>query len=276
MPQGNLWPVVMWLHGNGTQGNDGLLPTARGLADYIRRHRSEFPAVAVFPQAPTGGNWIEPDTQAMAMSALNKTLAEFNGDPDRVSLVGYSMGAIGSYRIAARWPERFSALVAIAGHAEVSNRSAQLAAFDRAENPYVNAPDPFAALADRLKPLAIRLYHGDKDATISVDQSRRLFAALKHAGSDVSYTEFAGVDHNDAPDKALFEAGLFEWLLSRKLRETLGAELAAVWTDGSTRDMQVLQSLDAGTLDQAAVKAFEHCGFGLEVALGNPCHSSPP
>ena len=30
------WPVVIWLHGNGTQGSDGLLPTARGVGDYIR------------------------------------------------------------------------------------------------------------------------------------------------------------------------------------------------------------------------------------------------
>ncbi len=206
-----VWPVVMWLHGNGTQGTDGLLPTARGVADYIRRHRDDFPAVAVFPQAAPGANWIEPDTQSMAVSTLEKTLAEFHGDSDRVALVGYSMGAIGAYRIASRSPGRFSALIAIAGHVEVSTRSPQLAEIDRAQHPYVNAPDPFAALAERLKPLAIRLYHGDKDATIDVEQSRRLFAALKKAGADVSYTEFPGVDHNDAPDKALFEPGLFEW-----------------------------------------------------------------
>ena len=209
------WPVVMWLHGNGTQGEDGLLQTARGLAEYIRLRRKEFAAIAVFPQAPPGGNWIEPDTQAIAVTALDKTLAEFKCDPARVSLVSYSMGAVGGYRIASRWPERFSALIAVAGRVEVSTLSERLAQFDRTLHPYVNASDPFAALADRLKPVAIRMYHGDKDATISVEQSRRLFAALKIVGADVTFTELAGVDHNGAPDKALSEPGLFAWLLSQ-------------------------------------------------------------
>src|SRR5262245_40875956 len=31
-----VWPVIVDLHGNGSQGTDGLLPTLRGLADQIR------------------------------------------------------------------------------------------------------------------------------------------------------------------------------------------------------------------------------------------------
>jgi len=215
-----MWPVVMWLHGNGAQGDDGMLHTARGLADHIRLRRKEFPAIAVFPQAPPEGNWIEPDVQAIALGALDRTLSEFKCDPNRVSLVSYSMGAVGAYRIASRWPERFAALVAIAGRVEVSNLSPRLTEFDRALNPYVNARDPFAALADRLKPLAIRIYHGESDATISVDQSRRLFGALQSVNANATYTEFAGGDHNGAPEKALSEPGLFVWLLSQSRRAT--------------------------------------------------------
>jgi predicted peptidase len=210
------WPVVLWMHGNGTQGSDGLLPTNRGLGEYIRVHRNDFEALAVFPQAPLGGNWIAPDTQAVAMATLDRTLAEFSCDRDGVSLIGYSMGAIGAYRIAYRWPERFSALVAIAGRVEVSTLTPELTAFDRALHPFVNASDPFAVLAARLGPLAIRLYHGDRDTVIEVDQSRRFSAALKAVGARATYTEFAGADHNATPVRAFDEQGLIPWLLAQQ------------------------------------------------------------
>jgi hypothetical protein len=35
------WPVVIELHGNGAQGPDGLLPTAQGLAQPLRRDRGD-------------------------------------------------------------------------------------------------------------------------------------------------------------------------------------------------------------------------------------------
>ena len=53
------WPVIVFLHGDGAQGQDGLLPTARGLADAIRFDRPLFPVVAVFPQAEKGKRRVE-------------------------------------------------------------------------------------------------------------------------------------------------------------------------------------------------------------------------
>ena len=58
---GKEWPVVIDLHGNGSQGPDGLLPTAQGLAQLIRLYRSRFPAVVVFPQAEAGKRWLNAD-----------------------------------------------------------------------------------------------------------------------------------------------------------------------------------------------------------------------
>lgn len=207
------WPVVLHLHWNGVQGTDGLLQTTRGLADHIRQRRREFPGVAVLPQARPDGSWTQPEEQAVAMAALDRTISEFSIDPARVSIVGYSMGAIGAYRIAAHWPERFSALVAIAGRVEAIQK---FEAVDRASHPFVNAADPFAALAERLKRIPVRLYHGDQDASVAVQQSRRLSVALKTTGADVQYVEYPGTDHIAAPDKAFGEPGLFQWLLSQR------------------------------------------------------------
>ena len=44
------WPVILFLHGAGEVGTDGLLPTEVGLGSALRRYRARFPALVVFPQ----------------------------------------------------------------------------------------------------------------------------------------------------------------------------------------------------------------------------------
>ena len=46
------WPVILFLHGAGERGDDGLLPTQVGLGAAIRQNAARFPAVIVFPQLP--------------------------------------------------------------------------------------------------------------------------------------------------------------------------------------------------------------------------------
>lgn len=212
-----MWPVVVNLHGNGAQGPDGLLPTARGFADQIRLKRSSFPVIVLFPQAELGKRWLDADMEQLVMTELERTTSEFHGDPARLYLTGFSMGATGSYRIAYRWPDRFAAIVAVAGRVDTANAqtySARDKEADRAANRFVSATDPFAALAERIRHLPMRIYHGDADQTVPVEQSRRLVPALKKAGADVEYREYAGADHVPAADKAYAEPDFMTWLLA--------------------------------------------------------------
>jgi predicted peptidase len=212
------WPVVVNLHGNGAQGPDGLLPTLRGMADEIRLHRSRFPAVVVFPQAETGKRWLDADMQELVIAELDRTIAEFNGDPARVYLTGFSMGATGAYRIAYRWPTRFAAIVAIAGRVETSDvqtYSDREKQADRKANPFVTAADPYVALAEKIADLPIRIFHGDADETVPVEQSRRLVPALKGVRADVRYQEYGGTTHIGAADKAYADQELMVWLLTQ-------------------------------------------------------------
>jgi predicted peptidase len=214
------WPIIVDLHGNGAQGDDGLLPTARGLADQIRLNRSRFPAVVVFPQAATGKRWFEDDMEDLVVAELDRTMAEFGGDPARVYVTGFSMGGTGAYRIAYRWPTRFAALVAVAGRVDTSDAatySDRDKELDRRANPFVSAADPFAALAARIRHLPMRIFHGDADETVPVDQSRRLAAALQAAGAkNVRYDEYAGANHVAAAEKAYGDEALFAWLFAQR------------------------------------------------------------
>ena len=213
-----LWPVIVKLHGNGSQGTDALVPTRGGLADRIRANRAEVPAIVLFPQAAVGKRWLDGDMEELVIAELERTVSEFGGDPARIYLTGFSMGATGAYRIAYRWPTRFAAIVGIAGRVETSDARTYAdrdKEADRQANPFVTAPDPFSALAATIKQIPIRLFHGDNDKTVPVEQSRRLLAALKTAGANVQYVEYPGATHEDASNKAFAEVDLISWLLAQ-------------------------------------------------------------
>jgi len=127
------------------------------------------------------------------------------------------MGGGGSYRIAARWPDRFAAVVVVAGRITAgSNYTAEEIEIDGTTNPAVAAPDPFSAFAAKLGKTPLWIFHGDADAVVPVDDSRKLVAALKEIGAPVRYTELPGADHMDAPAKTYADPELFRWLFAQR------------------------------------------------------------
>src|SRR5688572_28413641 len=83
------WPVILFLHGGGEYGSDGMRQTNIGLATAVRRNPERFPAIIVFPQAKADNTpgWHLKGGKA-AMAALDKSIKEFRGDPSRVYLTG--------------------------------------------------------------------------------------------------------------------------------------------------------------------------------------------
>ena len=193
-----------------------MLQTGTDFAIHIRENRAPFPAIVVFPQAKPGTRWFYPQMQKLVMAELDRTIAEFSVDTTRLYLHGYSMGGTGSYRLAYKFPDRFAAVVIVAGRVEPgANYTPDEIAVDRATNPVVANSDPFSALAAGLRKIPMWIFHGDADPTVPVDQSRRLVAALRSLGAPLRYTELHGADHYTAPPKAYAEADLFRWLLSQ-------------------------------------------------------------
>lgn len=96
VPQGwskdRLGPVILFLHGAGERGEDGLFQTEVGLGRAIRRHPDRFPAVVVFPQCRAGVWWNDPAMESQALAALDAAMREFRGDSARVYFMGISLG----------------------------------------------------------------------------------------------------------------------------------------------------------------------------------------
>ncbi|HJQ67036.1 MAG TPA: PHB depolymerase family esterase, partial [Gemmatimonadales bacterium] len=203
------WPVILFLHGAGERGADGLLQTNVGLAPAIRNDPSRYPAIVVFPQLPPDSQWVGVPAE-MALVALRQTLAEFHADSDRVYLTGLSMGGHGAWYLAYRHPELFAAVIPICGWVPDFPRFA-------GSVPVV-PPDsgaPLAALGRQLKRVPVWIFHGEMDRVVPVVSSREPAAALQAAGGNVRYTELPGLDHNSW-DAAYGSRQFSDWLFAQR------------------------------------------------------------
>jgi predicted peptidase len=211
------WPVILALHGGGEYGSDGMTQTAGGLANAIRRHPERYPAIVVFPHAHADGTpgWQHKSGQA-ALEEVDRALAEFHGDASRVYLTGYSAGGNGAWFLAYHHPTRFAALVVICGF--VSDFTGlQSHVFYPGIVAAAASPDRYTAVARELKDVPVWIFHGDADKNVSVEESRRMAAALKAVGGTVRYTELPGVDHR-AWDPAYADPDMATWLFEQRRR----------------------------------------------------------
>jgi predicted peptidase len=208
------WPVILFLHGAGERGSDGLRQTDVGIGHAIRLDASRVPFIVVLPQCSKDKIWGDPDMQAQALAALDASIKEFHGDRKHVYLTGLSMGGFGTWELAARNPGRFAALVPICSGVQPNKEWPQLRV-TLIDDPKI--ADPFAEVARRIGKTPVWMFHGDSDPSVPVEQSRHMAEALKAAGADFKYTEYPGVDHNSW-DKAYAEPELVPWLLAHTLR----------------------------------------------------------
>lgn len=183
-------PVILFLHGSGERGTDGLKQSQVGLGGAVRMHPERYHALVVMPQCAPNARW-DGEMVDFALQALNDVVKEYHGDKDRLYLTGLSLGGYGSWNIAAQHPDMFAAVVPVCGGGKPEN-------------------------AAKLKNLPIWVFHGAADPTVPVVRSQEMVEALKAAGSTlVKYTEYPGVGHNSW-DNAYNEAELPVWLFAQK------------------------------------------------------------
>ena len=201
------WPFILFLHGSGERGSEGMDETQIGLPQAIRLHPERWPFVVVMPQVPFNHHhWTDPDMMAMAMAALEAEIREFHGDRDRVYLTGLSLGGYGAWEIAKAYPHHFAALVPVCGGVFWSYEP------DRWRE--VNTlPAEYARAIGRTPTW---IFHGSDDPVVSPRQSLLMFEALKSSGGDVRFWEYAGIRHN-VWDRAYAEPDLPHWLLAQRL-----------------------------------------------------------
>ena len=223
---GKKWPVILFLHGAGERGEDGMVQTEVGIGRAIRLDRSRFPAIVVMPQCRKDIWWPQSPMDDVAIKSLEEATKEFHGDTQHTYLTGLSMGGYGTWYLAGKYPGRFAAIVPICG------------GILRPEQARAQSPDDKSPYTEAAKKIGnhtpVWIFHGGADDTVPVTESQRMAEAMKTlmgqetlyagphaitsgiASAEVFYTEYAGVGHNSW-DKAYAERDLIPWLLSKSL-----------------------------------------------------------
>jgi poly(3-hydroxybutyrate) depolymerase/prenyltransferase beta subunit len=179
------YPVVVFLHGSGERGDDGVKQAQVGLGPAILNNPERFPLIAVFPQARK--TWAaDSDDAKAALDTLDEVIKTHKVDPKKVMITGLSMGGRGTWEIASAHPDRFSAAVTICGQGN---------------------KDSAAVLAK----LPLWAIVGDADRDQTVLNARTMVEAITAAGGKPKYTEYRAVGHNSW-DRAYNDAGIMEWM----------------------------------------------------------------
>ena len=182
------FPVILFLHGSGERGEDGIVPAQVGIGPAIQDRPGGVPALVVFPQAKRTWSADSPDSKA-ALAALDDVMANYKADAQRVILTGLSMGGSGSWSLATAQPERFVAVVPICGRGRPED-------------------------AAELKSLPVWSFCGDADRDQTVLGLRTMTEALSSQGASARLTEYRGVGHNSW-DRAYNDHELIDWMLAQ-------------------------------------------------------------
>ena len=185
------WPMVLFLHGSGERGSEGLDETQIGLPAAIRVHPERWPFVVVMPQVPfSHHHWTDP-----------------------TYLTGRSLGGYGTWELAREYPHTFAAIAPVCGGIFWSYAPARW-------SEQTTLPDEYARA---LRHVPVWEFHGADDPVVSPRQSALMFDALKLENGNVRYWEYAGVKHS-VWEKAYADPALPQWLLAH----TLTSDTAAV------------------------------------------------
>ena len=111
-------------------------------------------------------------------------------DSERVYETGQSMGGAGTFGAMFVRPNIFAAVIPVCGGWDPKD-------------------------ADKMKDIAIWIFHGDMDKVVPTDYSRNMVEAIKKAGGSPKYTEYEGVGHNSW-SQTYASPETWEWLFQQK------------------------------------------------------------
>lgn len=180
----NKLPLLLFLHGQSLCGNDLNRVRRYGSIAAVEMGRV-IDCYVVAPQCNTAG-WKPERLKAIVDWAIKN----YNVDPDRVCVMGMSLGGFGTLDFCARYPDMVAAAMALCGGATAKDLSG-------------------------LNRVPLWIIHGTADRAVPISQSRRVVEAMKAAGPTplLRYDEWPGVNHGQLA-RLLYMQETYDWLLS--------------------------------------------------------------
>ncbi len=187
------WPLIVFLHGVGENGTDGVRHLQAGLPPYVLQTAAHFPAFVLAPQCKGPWKFVGED-ERVTMDAVVDAEREWSIDPKRIYLTGLSQGGCSTFDLGSKYPERWAALAVICG------------AGTAADAPKIQAPT--------------WIFHGELDPAVP-PSGPHPWDAKNIGGRDMAklirgarYTEYPGADHF-IWDRVYADPALWEWLFEQ-------------------------------------------------------------
>ncbi|MBD0254345.1 MAG: dienelactone hydrolase family protein [Cytophagales bacterium] len=181
------YPLVVCLHHRGAHGKDNVRQIEGSDAPFLAHYlnREKYLAFLFVPQCPQELDWQNPLIDAVVMETIQALESEFPIDSNKRYVMGASGGGYGSWHFIGTHPHAFAAAIPICGGGD---------------------PD----LAPDMVKVAVWAFHGENDPLVPVSSSRKMIEAIRKAGGNPRYTEFAGAGHNIGKEFQTTPGGL-DW-----------------------------------------------------------------
>ena len=181
--------LAICMHGGGKGSGDAW--SAHGGYDSAL---ARLDWLAIYPEVleKTEHGWTDSGTEEWVLELIARARRTWKIDPDRVYLVGHSMGGYGSWTLGAHHADKLAALAPSAG----------------APTPYLDSKgeviDIVSGIVPNLRNVAIRIYQANDDPQVPPDANRCAVKKLEEAkqlygGFDFEYWEVAGRQHEAPP-----------------------------------------------------------------------------
>lgn len=181
------WPIILFLHASEERGNNLDLIKTQGIPQ-ILESGEDIPFIVIAPQCPNRASWTIKNEILMAL--VDEISTTYHTDPKRIYLTGMSMGGYGTWSIACLNPYKFAAIAPICGGGDPEKMT-------------------------KIKHLSIWTFHGAKDTTVPIKQTKRLVQKLKTLGNDVKFTIYPEAEH-DSWTEAYNDPELYDWFLQHQ------------------------------------------------------------
>jgi predicted peptidase len=185
-------PLLIYLHGAGETGKDVRKLKQHDLVHYAKGKIpiKDFPFIVISPMTPRHG-WQPKQVIQLLDEILTDEGKRWNIDRSRIYLTGMSMGGFGTFRTACEFPERFSAIVPVAGGGEPEK-------------------------AEQLKNVPTWAFHGNADDVVPYESSSKMIEAMQTLQcKEAKLTTLEGAGHG-IMSNVYSRPEVYQWLLKKK------------------------------------------------------------
>ncbi|MDR1964118.1 MAG: prolyl oligopeptidase family serine peptidase [Planctomycetaceae bacterium] len=189
---GNPRPLLIYLHGAGETGKNMRKLKHHDLVHHVKGNiaTKDFPFIVISPMTPRHG-WQPKQVIRLLDEILTDEGKRWKIDESQIYLTGMSMGGFGTFHTACEFPNRFTAIIPVAGGGNIEN-------------------------AEQLKNVPTWAFHGDADDVVPYECSSNMIEAMQTIGCrEAKLTTLKGAGHG-ITHEVYSKPEIYQWLLQKR------------------------------------------------------------